>query len=476
MSQRLQFQSWLWTSAFALVFLLLAVWQMPGTIGLRYLFLSVLFLTGVALNFRQRRIQVLTVAMRAPIIWLALLTAWILWVMNIWSVEPGLSWKEFRGQWLTALGAGLVGVLLARAALADSSQCVSRLIAIVFWGLFAQVLLHDVLDFIYWLSTGQIPFRQAPVLYLSEIVRGLWQSHSITAGFTGQNGDKFSYVNNTLLVFVVAELVQRIMLKKRWLPISWPVLLLSLLSVLACTYLLQFRNGNAGLLLLISFALFMVLVRKARNWPIWRLSSVVVVAFGGFLLFGGLLYKSDARWQTLVETAPIAWDTQTHQAWRQMSPYPLLANGQPVNPSNYDRIAWIKEGATLIQEYPLGTGYSRSAFGDGIDRKYGMNGSYRGGHAHSGLIDFGIANGVPGLVLWLGFLAVLFYAGWSAFMRGQIAPGLVLMFIVSGFFSRSIVDSNIRDHMLQQFMFVTMLLVVALPLPNAKQVLGNLND
>lgn len=466
----------LWGISLVLVFLLLCIWQIPGTIAVRYSLLALLLPISFVLCFRCRPVGAQRLGFLHPLVWLVLLTSWIILVIGVWGAEPGLSWKEFRGQWLTALLGGLVGTLLARAAIAESSQRVSRLILIVFWALFAQVFLHDVLDLIYWQSTGQLPFRQAPVLYLPDIARSLWETGSITAAFTGHSGDKFSYVNNTLLAFVVAELVQRIMLKKRWLPISWPVLLLSLLTVLACTYLLQFRNGNVGLLLLMSLAIFMVLVRKARHWPIWRLSFVVAMALAALLLLGGVLYKSDARWQTLVETAPIAWDTQTHQAWRHLSPYPLLANGQSVDPSNYDRIAWVKEGAILMYEHPLGTGYNRNAFGDGIDRKYAMNGVYRGGHAHTGLIDFGIANGVPGLVLWSGFLAALFYAGWSAFMRGQIAPGLVLTFIVSGFFSRSIVDSNIRDHMLQQFMFVAMLLVVTLPLPNAKQVLGNLND
>ena len=91
-----------------------------------------------------------------------------------------------------------------------------------------------------------------------------------------------------------------------------------------------------------------------------------------------------------------------------------------------------------------------------------MNGAYRGGHAHSGLIDFAIANGLPGLALWLMFLCALFYTGWTAFALGRVAPALALMFIVSGFFSRSIVDSNIRDHILQQFMFLSIFIAVAL--------------
>lgn len=473
MKQMPLLQSRLWTTALCIVFGLVCLWQVPGTIGIRYSLLAVLLPMSLFL-FLRHPMNVGRLGLQSPLVWLMLLTGWIGLVIVLWGVEPSLSWKEFRGQWLTALGSAFAGAMLARVALAYSTQRAMTLIMVIFWALLVQVLLHELLDLAYWVTTGEIPFRQAPVFYLPEITSGLWGGRPLAEGFTGQSGDKFSYVNNTLAALVVAELVQRAVLRKRWLPIGWPVLLLSLVAVLVCTYLLQFRNGNVGLLLLIGFAALMVLVRKAKHWPLWKLASVAGLIVALLTFFGGALYKSDRRWQTLVETAPIAWDTKTHQAWRKVAPYPELLSGHQVDASNYDRVAWAKEGLVLVKEYPLGTGYNRNAFGDGIDRKYDMGGTYRGGHSHSGLIDFAIANGIPGLLLWLAFLGSLFYAGWSAFMMGSIAPGLTLMFIVSGFFSRSIVDSNLRDHMLQQFMFLAMLF--AFLLPRSSKATGEMDD
>lgn len=464
-----------WRFSFALVFLLLCIWQVPGTIGIRYSLLAVLLLVFLVLNFSHRSENLRQIGSPAPVIWLALLTGWIALVIALWGVEPALSWKEFRGQWLTALGAALIGALLAREVLADSTQRVMTLITVVFWALLVQVLLHDALDIGYLFMTGEVPFRQAPVLYVPEILNRLWFGQPIVEAFTQQSGDKFSYVNNMLAALVIAELVQRVMIRKPWLPIGWPVLLLSLVAVLACTYLLQFRNGNIGLLLLIGFATFMVLVRKAKLWSLWKQTAIGGSMLILFLALGVTLYKSDQRWQTFTETVPIALDTQSHLTWRAVGvPYPTLKNGDSVDASAYLRLAWGKEGLLLVGEHPLGTGYNRNAFGDGIDRKYDMNGAYRGGHSHSGLIDFTIANGIPGLLLWLSFLGALFYTGWVAFMRGQIAPALTLMFIVSGFLSRSIVDSNIRDHMLQQFMFLGMLF--AFSLPCSAKTTGDLDD
>lgn len=460
MSQFTSLKSRLWVVAFCVLFVLLNIWQMPGTIAIRYTLLAFLLPVSLGLRFLSNIENPRPLNFPMPLVWLTLLTLWIVLGIALWGVEPTLSWKEFRGQWLTALGAGLTGAILTRVALAESGQLAMTLIKVVFWALLVQVLLHDALDFAYWISESTVPFRQAPVFYLPDIARALWEGRPMAEGFTERSGDKFSYINNMLAALVVAELVQRILMKRCWLPIGWPILLLSLAAILACTYFLQFRNGNVGLLLLFGFATFMVLVRKTRDWPFWKLVSIVSLVVASFTFFGGSLYSSDARWQTLIETVPIAWDTKTHQAWRRVSPYPELPNGKPVDGSNYERLAWAKEGLLLVLEHPLGTGYNRNAFGDGIDRKYDMNGEYRGGHSHSGLIDFTIANGIPGLMLWLLFLGALFATSWRAFMSGPIAPALTLMFIITGFLSRSIVDSNLRDHMLQQFMLMVSIFYV----------------
>lgn len=462
----------IYISAPALVFLLLSVWQIPGTIALRNGLIGLLLVLAVDLSILSQRGLGELVKQPATIC-LLLLTGWFFLSLN-WAVEPTLSFKELRGQWLVAMLCGLAGGLLAMNFGKPSDSKAGKLVQIVFWALLVQVLLHDTLDIAYLLATGKMPFRQAPVLYLPEIFKSLWEGRSVSGEFIGQSGDKFSYVNNTLAALVVAELIQRILLRKIWLPIGWPCLIVSLVAVVACTYFLQFRNGNVGLLLLIGFATFMVLVRKARVWSIVKLTSVVALIVVLLVSFSVALYRSDARWQTFIETAPIAWDTETYQAWRKVEPYPKLPSGQQVDASNYERLAWMREGIVLILDNPLGAGYNRNAFGDGVDRKYEMHGSYRGGHSHSGLVDFGIANGIPGLLLWLLFLGVLFYNGWVSFVRGQIAPALTLMFIVSGFLSRSVVDSNIRDHMLQQFIFLAMLLAFSLPDPEKKT--GELDD
>lgn len=466
-------QKWLQRSVLLLVFALFVVWQVPGTIALRNSVFATLLVLTVLLSLTDQKFStVKTLFIRPEWLVLVLLTVW-LEVSLGFAVDPALSSKELIAQWLLPITYALMGTLLGGLEKQEDPSA-GKIIQYIFWALLAQVTLHILLDLFYWIQTRKIPFRQAPVLYLPEMVTVLAKGRSFSEVFSANFGDKFSYVNNSLAAFVVAEFAQRILLKKRWLPIGWPILICSTFAVLACTYLLQFRNGNVGLLLLFVFAALMIIVRMAGRLSFSKTASLAVGGVIVIFLMGSALYKSDTRWQTFIETVPVAWDTERNTSWRNVNlQYPSLASGKPIDGSAYLRFAWVKEGILLVGENPFGTGFNRNAFGDGIDRKYNLGGYFRGGHSHSGLIDFTIANGVFSLILWLVFLGVLFHAGWSAFKRGEVAVGLLLMFLVSGYMNRSIVDSNIRDHMLQQFMFMAMFIISTL---RSRRPSNNQND
>jgi len=441
---------------------LLAVWPVPGTIGLRNGLLGLLVVSLIGWLWQRRHQSERSHWPQWPIILFLGLTAWILLVIVGWSVEPALSWKEFWGQWTLPALCGVAGALVANQAMQLGQLARQRLVGTVFYTFFGLVLLHDLLDTAYWLSTGQLPFRQAPVLYLPQWLGLIARGESVWGSFNGQFGEKFSFVNNTFAALLFAEIIQRVMRQGRWLPVSNLGLLVGFLALLLCSYWLSFRNGNIGLLAMLTMAGMMVLFRLRRH--ISLLKTITVLTLGAALLAAAAsaFWKSDPRWARFAETLPIALDTEHHRAWisTQLEPYPLLSDGKPVDASAYERIAWIKEGGKLALENPMGTGLNRNAFFDGIDRKYHLGGTVRGGHAHSGVVDFTIANGFPGIALWLAFLGSMAWIGWKAFRDGNIAVGLVLMFLISGFFSRSLVDSNIRDHVLQQFLFMAGLFTI----------------
>ena len=448
---------WHFVLPLSLCALLIFIWPIPGTIALRNVFAAVLLGALLVSSWRERLLSFARMPGLYPVVGsFALLSGWVLLVVAGWAVEPATSWREFWAQWSVPTICGFMGYLLARLAMNRGEAGKQAILKVIFFTLLFQVTLHDLLDFAYLISTGEQPYRQAPVLYLPVFLETWQTGEPWTQAFLGRYFEKFSFVNNTFAAILIAEVLQRTIQKKPWLNLPNWLLAASFFLVLLCSYWLRVRNGNLGLLFLLIVAGLMTLIKIHHRWKASRLIFALGLALAILTGIGTAFWKTDARWQTFVETVPIALDTDTHKAWlsRSIAPYPRLSNGNEVDPSNYERLAWIKEGLKLGWERPFGSGLNRSGFFDGLDRKYQMNGALRGGHSHSGIVDFFIANGVPGLLLWFAFLLSITVLGWKTFAGANMALGLMLIFLISGFFSRSLVDSNIRDHVFQQFLFM----------------------
>jgi O-antigen ligase len=99
-----------------------------------------------------------------------------------------------------------------------------------------------------------------------------------------------------------------------------------------------------------------------------------------------------------------------------------------------------------------------------LQLKYG---EARGNHSHSGLLDLAIQAGIPAALLWLALLASLFALAVRSYRQNRNFPALLFLAVVTGFSMRMLLDSNMRDHMFKQFMFLTGVLAVmaAAPIP-----------
>lgn len=429
---------------------------MPGTIALRNALLGCFAITTIGLAFTSpSNTRYMLSLPKGPVRMLLLLTLWIVVVNTFWADYPAQSWAEFRSQWLLPVLSFSFALWFGMLALQKEPANSARLIKVVFWAYFLQVLVHDLMATGFYLEVGTMPFRNAPVLDLPETISHLDSITSFTETSSGQNPGFFSYVNAILSAILVAEIVQRFLMHQRKLPYPSQLLAIAVIAVLFCSYTLQMRNGNVGLLILLFFAAVMIAYRKLGDVHPAKLISICL----GFLLAlgatGYAFIKSDARWQGLADTVPYAWDTKAHKAWLYGEPYPIMLSGKMVEISAYERTAWLKEGLILVAERPLGSGYDRNAWGGRLVDKYQVEGKSRGGHSHNGILDFAVATGVPGVLLWLGFLASLAWIGFRAFKNGAAMEGMMLLFLVTGYFGRSMVDSVIRDHFLQVFMFLS---------------------
>lgn len=420
------------------------VWSLPNLIALR-IGLALLLLGTAAWRAVASRAIAEAGATTPPgqhrtaAVLYGALTLWILLQAGVWGLDPAWDFKEIWGQWVRSGLVGLAGVLVATTVLrSPRPQAGARLAFALLAALATLVALHDGDTVWRWLREGQFPFQQTRVV---------------------ENRTVLSYVANLMLAFLCAETVARLIHRRAYLPIPTAGLAALFALSLFCTYALGTRNGTLGILGLLASSTFVVWVATRKVVNAGGQAATLVIVLAGIAAFGWLTYKSDPRWQTFQATVVVAWDTAHQAAWKDPEqPYPPLPDGTPAEGSAYLRLAWGKEAVQAIAAHPLGVGFGRSAFGQAMRQAYP---DYRSTeHSHSGILDFTLGVGLPGLALWLAFLGTLGVHGWRAFFVRENPAGLLLLFLVTGYFSRSLVDSNIRDHMLEQFMFLAGVLTV----------------
>jgi hypothetical protein len=422
-------------AALVLLGLLFFVWPMPRTISLRDLLLVLILLVSGYLAWRQGWPRGNPRTLFAPAIMIATLTAWMYFVAFFISPESAWSIDELNSQWIRALVALVAGVVVAMAVGSDSNLK-QKVLLVIFAALLLHVLTVDILAVKQW-SQDLMEHRE-----LGRI-----------SGLAG-GPDKSNYLTNLLLCFLLAESLYRLLSKKRALPFG-NVLLGSAVGVaLFSMFAERMRNGVAVFVLMLLIAgLLWLLAQKSRlrkTGLVAGAAALAVITLGGLGLAVAIKGGSDLK--KLIETAPVAWDTEHHQGWLDEKKYglPALPSGETVDPSAYMRIAWLKQGLLIIGEHPLGIGFGRNAYGHGLKAKYGEG----RGHSHSGLLDLAIGTGVPGTLLWLGFFVSLMRLAWKHTRATHNHAAILLMLLLLDFGARMFLDSVIRDHMLQQFMLL----------------------
>ena len=429
-------------TGFLLLGFLFFIWPVPGTISIRDISIFLLFIIFLYSGFMLKPPYVRTKGLSTPFVILALLTIWT--VSEAFFISPETTWslREITGQWLISLMV-FVTAALAAASVEEGTFLKGRnIIMLLFAILLAHIIYVDFYAIYMFARTSALP---------------TW-----VAGLTGGK-DKSSYLSHFLLMMLCVEIYFRTRPKKGYLPINNSMLCLALSLTLFSIYLEGVRNGTvAAVLLLVAFILVYFL-RSDRSLRRLALVSSFIALLLVFGYISSISSKSEQRhrWTTFLETMPLALDTQNNKAWLNPNkyPYPKLKSGETVHGSNYERIAWIKEGVVLVMENPLGVGFGRNAFGHAVKRKYPAE-DVQASHSHSGIVDFAVGTGFPGLFLWVLFVGWLMLRSMDKFRKQESYYGLLLFFIAADFTLRSLVDSVLRDHMLQMFMFFAGLLYV----------------
>ncbi len=433
---QINLQTW---ALLALSSILLFVYTLPHAMALRQFLLFGAFLLSAKTFLTVLRQKKLISVWRTYVF----LQVWMFVVALFIADQPIPSILEWEGQWLTTTLSFVIGIGLAALLMGAQIHKTPSVIALV-------VAIPITL---------LIVANNAAVLN-NILLQGTFITHD--SGITDHTAN-IGYAIALLEPLLVADMLSRIGKRTPLLPVSiWVTSFVLGMSVFALVAAAS-RNGLVTMLLAFILGGIMMLSELRKIYSPKRIAAVFLIGTLFISAYVSVALKSDPRWQNFVGTVPIAWDIDRNTLWLNSIPdaLPLSSNGEPVDLSAYSRIAWAHEAWRMLLAHPWGIEISRETFHRLELAKYGHADM---AHSHNGWLDFGLNFGFPGLILWATFLFLLARTGWQAWKAHKEPLGFALMLLIVMFAFRALFDSIFRNHMLEQFMLVSGLLLGAITL------------
>ena len=371
---------------------LLCIWVIPNTIALRHLLLVTACVSAIGLiSYNWARLKLVD-ARFTPLFCIFGLFFWVLIHYVFFSLNPELELSEIKGLWMRSLLGAIAAIGLGIAIVKHSKLRLYFYIALfltpainVLAYCWASYLNHGFLrpiDFYRFL------FTKIETAYFGAIA---------AAVATGN------------LIYLMTNKID----KSKTLHILW--WLIGLALVLVSALVSSTKNGVAiALGLCIFLAVVVVINVILQKDGSKRLSIIVVIAI--LLLSVGAWegHKSFAYrgWDTVFQDAALGLDIDTNKQWQSNEgsvPMPLNSLGQPAAINTYTRFAYAAVGTRLIAQYPMGYGSINRSF-EGLQSLAQITHQHDR-QVHSGWIDFGLAFGIPGLLLIFTSLTSIIYFG-----------------------------------------------------------------
>jgi len=419
----------------------LFILPIPHTLPVREgaLFISIALLL---LLFRGRRGALLETlsSLRLQAALYLIFVAWLVFLALFVSQDTIWALKEIKTQWVMGSLALLLGAGLAT--LVRSGVIKMRAVMmVIFWTLALHVLainVDGVFRIINKLLSGN-PF------------------HGLTALTAGVGGLTIGPIDGGLLtslffVFILSECIYRIVNKKRLLPVSNAILVISLILVAGSSVLTGMRNIVEMPAVIGSAIFFLILAGgEARKKAIY--SCLILVPLSVVVLT--VAYKSDSRWAELKDSLNLVMQEKEPARILAFAPgfvYPTLPDKRPVNVSNFIRLTKYRVGVEIIRAHPLGIGFGRNAFGHYLKARYN---SGVGLNSDSSVLDMAVGAGLPGLGLFVAILFSVLVMSLKVYKKNRDFYALLLSLIIICFTARMVFDSVLRDHLLEMFLFLT---------------------
>jgi hypothetical protein len=380
-------------ASIASIFGLLFIWVLPNTIALRHLLLGAGCLSSIGLiwhnwvQFKHANARIF------PLTCIFVLFVWVLIHYTFFSLNPQLELSEIKGLWMRSLVGSIAAV-----------------------GLGIVIVRYSKLRLCFYIALFSTPFINViAYCWASYLNHGLVKPNEFVFSFLFGKIETayFGAVAGAIATGNLIHLMTGKINKVKTLPIlCW---LIGLALVLVSALISSTKNGIAIALGLCAFLAVVVVINSIFRKGGSKVTSVLVV-IAILLLSAGIWegHKSLAYrgWDTVVQDAALGLDINTNKQWQKIEgsvTMPLNSLGIPAAINTYTRFAYAAVGIRLIANYPMGYGSINNSF-EGLQNLAQIPHQHDR-QVHSGWIDFGLAFGIPGLLLIFASLISIIYFG-----------------------------------------------------------------
>jgi hypothetical protein len=380
------------TASVVSIFGLLFIWVIPNTIALRHVLLVCGCLSAIGLiGINWDRLK--TAGSKSfPLLYIFSLFIWVLIHYNFFSLNPELELSEIKGLWMRSL----VGAIAAI-------------------GLGIAIVKYSRLRLYFYIALFSTPLiNVASYCWASYLNHGLVKPNDFVRFlFTKIETAYFGAIAAAVAAGNLISLMLGKVDKSKSLQILW--WLLGLVLVLVSALVSSTKNGIAIALGLCLLLVVVVLISSIRNKggskiiSLIVLTTIVLLSLGVWESHKSLAYKG---WDTVFEDAALGLDIDKNKQWQKKEgtvPMPLNSLGEPAAINTYIRFSYIGVGSRLIAQYPFGYGSINRSF-KGMQEHAQIPHEHEG-QVHSGWIDFGLAFGIPGLLLIFSSMLSIIYFG-----------------------------------------------------------------
>jgi hypothetical protein len=401
---------WAYTTM-AAVFTLLFIWVVPNTIALRHVLLGIAFLSSLMVIKANAELFIRVRAAIFPLAVLSLLFVWVGIHYVFFSLNPELELKEITSLWIrTALG------FVAAIGLGISLRKYPELMKFFYLGVFLTPILNVGSYFYASYLKGVFLPPGAIIFFLFAKIE--------TAYFGALAG-----------AVAVGNLIQLLTNKTTKGNKKYIVLFAAgLLLVMASSILSSTKNGVAIQVFLYLFLAMALIGSYVASRQFFNTKNLAII--GLILLTLGVAAHFHQKtaykgWDSIFADVVVAIDIDQHTQWQKLEgsvAAPLNYYGNPVAMNTYYRAAFATAGIRLIGMYPLGYGSINQSF-VGMQKYAGIPNEHLA-QIHSGWIDFGLAFGVPGLVIVFLTLLSTIYLGLRSRLQTNLVPVVICITLI----------------------------------------------